>query len=82
MYENRKYLILPVSELPKVNFSQIMETSVQTIRKSVDGSKTFIKWDGDVPDFISNITGIEGPYSYSQILVILETPEWFTPQEE
>jgi hypothetical protein len=45
MYSNRNFLIFPVTELPKVDFSQVCETSEETVRKSVDGTKTFVKWD-------------------------------------
>ena len=45
MYENRNYLIIPVSELSKVDFSLVGETSEETVRRSVDGTKTFVKWD-------------------------------------
>lgn len=45
MYQNRQYLIIPASEIYKVDFSQVNETSAETLRMSVDGSKTFIKWD-------------------------------------
>ena len=48
---SRKYLIIPVSEVSKVDFSQVCETSEATLRKSVDETKTFIKWDGDDPSF-------------------------------
>ena len=40
---SRKYLIIPVSEVSKVDFSQVCETSEATLRKSVDETKTFIK---------------------------------------
>lgn len=45
-YENREYMIFNVSELPQIDFSQVLETSAETVRKSVDGTKTFVKWDG------------------------------------
>lgn len=82
MYEDRNYLVIPVSELPKVDFTQIMESSEQTVRKSVDGTKTFIKWEGDPPEFISSIVGAEGPYTYTEILTILDGLEWSTPPKE
>ena len=72
----RKYLIIPTSELPKVDFSQICETSAETVRKSVDETKTFIKWDSDEPSFVSNLTGTEGPYTNEEILTILATDAW------
>ena len=61
MYENRKYLIFPVTELFKVDFNQVGETSSETVRKSVDETYTFVKWEGQDPTFISEFCVI--PFS-------------------
>jgi hypothetical protein len=82
MYKDRKYLIFPTSQLFKVDFNQVEEASAETVRKSVDGLKTFIKWDEINPTFISELINIEGPYNYEQMLQILLTPEWSEPIEE
>lgn len=76
IYEARNYLIIPVSELSKVDFAQVLETSAETVRKSVDETKTFVKWEGEEPAFVANIIGAEGPYTYEEMLVILSDPEW------
>ena len=75
-YDNRKFMIFNVSELGQIDFSTVLETSAETVRKSVDGTKTFVKWDGTIPTCVSNLTTKEGPYTYDEILVILATPEW------
>ena len=82
MYENRSYLILSVAELSKVDFSLVGETSANTVRKSVDETKTFVKWEGEAPAFVADIVGAEGPYSHEEILTILATEEWTAPMEE
>lgn len=76
IFENREYLILPVSELTKVDFNLVLETSAETVRKSIDETKTFVKWDGETPAFVATISGAEGPYTYEQILDILTGVEW------
>ena len=81
MYDNRNYLIIPTEEVSKVDFSVVCETSAETLRKSVDETKTFIKWDGEAPAFVADIVGAEGPYTYAEILEILSTPEWTAPIE-
>jgi hypothetical protein len=79
-YENREFMIFDVSELPQIDFNEVLETSVETVRKSVDETKTFVKWDGDViPSSIDALTTKEGPYTYEEILAILATPEWTDP---
>ena len=72
-------LFRSVSELNLVDFTKVHETSAETVRKSVDGTKTFCKWDGPTPDFFNQMTTKEGPYTYTEILTILATPEWTNP---
>ena len=75
-FEHREYLIIPVSELTKVNFNEVLETSAETVRKSIDQTRTFVKWDGAEPAFVATISGAEGPYTYDEILNILTGVEW------
>ena len=79
-YENREFMIFNVSELPNVDFTQVLETSIDTVRKSVDQTKTFVKWNGEqIPSSVEALTTKEGPYTYDQILTILATEEWTNP---
>lgn len=72
-----EYIIFNVNELPKVDFSAVCENSQYTIRKSIDGTKTFIKWESEhTPWFLSLLETKEGPYTLDQISNILLTPEW------
>ena len=75
-FENRNYLIFSTTELDKIDFNQVLETSVDTLRKSTDETKTFIKWENEEPSFIDSITTKEGPYTHSEILEILSAEEW------
>lgn len=78
-YDNRNFVIFDVSELNKIDFSQVLETSAETVRKSVDGNKTFVKWDGDVPTCVESLT-TKGEYlTYEQMINVLATFEWFEP---
>ena len=45
MYDNRKYLIIPSTIVDNINFTQVHETSKDTLRYSIDGTKTFVKYD-------------------------------------
>ena len=78
-YNNRKFMIFNISELDQIDFIQVLETSIDTVRKSVDGTKTFVKWEGAIPECVSNLITKEGPYTYDEILSILATPEWAPP---
>lgn len=80
-YENRQFMIFNVSELNKIDFTQVLETSIDTVRKSVDKTKTFVKWDGEMPNCVTTLTTQKGPYTYEEILTIMGTLEWSTPIE-
>ena len=82
MYENRQYAIFSLTEIDKIDFSLVCETSADTLRKSVDETLSFIKWDGEQPAFVSTLETLEGPYNHAEILDILSTPEWTAPMEE
>ena len=76
-YEQRQFMIFNVSELELIDFSQVLETSIDTVRKSVDETKTFVKWDGNIiPSSVDSLTTKEGPYTYEEIITILNGPEW------
>ena len=75
--ENRKYIIFNVSELDKINFYEVQETSVDTVRKSVDETLTFVKYDGEeMPPSVLSLTTKQGPYTQTEILEIINTSEW------
>ena len=73
-YSNRKYCIITVAEITSlpVDFSQVLETSADTVRKSLDETKTFVKYEGTQPSFLSGKT----EYTHSEILAILANNEW------
>ena len=72
---SKKYLIIDADEVSSVDFEQVFETSAQTLRFSLDGSQTFVKFEGATPDFLEGKT----QYTHSQILTILATDEWTDP---
>ena len=75
--EPKYYVIFNVSELNKIDFEQVFETSIETVRKSVDGTLTFVKYkDEAMPSSVVSLETKVGPYSHTEILVILATPEW------
>ena len=79
-YEHREFMIFNVLELNQIDFTQVLETSADTVRKSVDQTKTFVKWDSEtIPDCVLNLITKEGPYTYEEILTILATEEWTDP---
>ena len=76
---NKNYIIFNVSELPSIDFSQVLETSLDTVRKSLDGTLTFVKYEGEMPSSVLALTTKQGPYTHSEILSILDETTWTDP---
>jgi hypothetical protein len=76
------YITINMSEIALVDFDQVLETSEETVRLSVDGLQTVLKWEGTEPAFVSTLSSYEGPYTHEEILAIMATPEWSEPIEE
>jgi len=74
---SRNYVIIDASEVSSVNFDQVMETSPSTLRYSLNGSQTFVKFEGDTPSFLEGKTS----YTHSEMLEILAGEEWTSPIE-
>ena len=69
------YIILDASELGNVDFNRVCQTSADTLRYSLDGSKFLLKFEGDTPSFLIG----EPQYDHSEILNILSGSEWTSP---
>lgn len=72
----RNYVIINKSEVANVDFSKVKESSVDTLRYSIDGTKTFVKFEGNTPTFLSG----KQQYTHSQILEILAGEEWVSEE--
>ena len=72
MFSDRKYTIISKDDVSSIDFTQVIETSASTLRYSIDGNKTFVKYKGSQPSFLSGKT----EYSYTEILVELAKDEW------
>ena len=72
MYENRKWVIVNVSDITDEMIRSAIQTSTSTLRKSLDGSKAILKWEGNTP---SCFDGMD-TYSHSEILAELSGSDW------
>tara|TARA_B100000482_G_C12316508_1_gene182966 strand:- start:95 stop:337 length:243 start_codon:yes stop_codon:yes gene_type:complete len=71
----RKYVILESDELSSVDFSDVQETSADTLRWNNNKTRTFVKYEGYKPLCLyGKLT-----YSYNQMLTLLNDVdgEWY-----
>ena len=82
MYENRKYVIFNTSETGSIDFSQVMETSVNTLRLNLSGSQTFVKYEGSQPSSVAGLSTKSNEYTHSEMLGILTGSAWMSDEDE
>ncbi len=66
------YVIYNVADVSSIDFSLVEETSQDTLRLSIDETKTVLKFKGKTPSFL---VGLQ-QYNHSEILAIMHTSEW------
>lgn len=74
--ENRRWVIFDTSETGSIDYSQVMQTSSQTLRLNISGSKTFVKYEGTQPSSVASLTTKSEEYTHSEILNVLTGSEW------
>ena len=72
---DRKYVILDDSDVVNIDFNEVLETSADTLRYSVDGSQTFVKFEGSTPSFLDG----KPQQTHSEILETLSGEAWTPP---
>ena len=72
MLENRKWIIINVSDITDEMIENAIQTSIETLKKTLDGSKAILKWDGDTPSWFDGLT----TYNHSEILTELAKSDW------
>ena len=75
-YENRKWVIITLADYSDNELQEFVDnaiqTSVDTLRKSLDNTKAILKWDGDTPSVFNGMT----TYTHSEILTELRKSTW------
>jgi len=83
MFQNKdmekKYVIINKEMVAAVDFKLVIETSASTLRYSLDGNQTIVKFIGEIPSFLEG----EEVYSHDEIIKIINNPDngWIDKNE-
>lgn len=81
-FENRHYVVFDLTEVDTIDFSEVMETSADTLRKNLADTQSFVKYEGDQPPSVVALTTRSQEYSHEEILAFLAGTEWTDLSEE
>lgn len=75
-YSNRRYVTFNISEKDDIDYSEVYETSQDSLRLSTDTSSSFVKYEIPQPTSVSSLTTKSQEYTYSEFITLLATPAW------
>jgi hypothetical protein len=81
-FDNRHYIVFDLTEVDTIDFSEVMETSAETLRKNLAETQSFVKYEGDMPSSVTALTTKSQEYTHEEILALLAGEEWTDPNEE
>ena len=71
-YSNRKWVIVNVSDITDEMIINAIQSGRDTLRKTLDGSKAILKFNGNTPSCFDGLT----TYNHSEILAELAKSDW------
>ena len=75
-HDHRKWVIITLAsyndEQLETLCANAIQSGVSTLRKTLDGTKAILKWDGDTPSVFDGMT----TYNHSEILTELSKNTW------
>ena len=83
MFQNKdmekKYVIINKEMVEAVDFKLVIETSASTLRYSLDGNQTIVKFIGEIPSFLEG----EEVFAHDEIIKIINNPDngWIDKNE-
>lgn len=75
-YSNTRFVTFSINETGSINYSQVEETSDDTLRLSTDGTLTFVTYIVPQPSSVANLTTKSTEYTYEQMTSLLTGSAW------
>jgi hypothetical protein len=75
-----KYITFNLSEVDKINFEEVFENSIDTLRVS-KSNISFVHYAGDMPTSILSLNTKSQEYTVFEILSLLENSDWLIYEE-
>ena len=81
-FDNRHYVVFDLTEVDTIDFSEVLETSADTLRKNLANTQSFVKYEGDMPASVAALTTRSQQYTHEEILALLAGADWTDPNAE
>ena len=81
-FPNRRWVVFNTSETGSIAFSQVLQSSADTLRLNLSGSQTFVKYEGSQPSSVAGLSSKSNEYTHSEMLGILTGSAWMSSEED
>ena len=81
-FPNRRWVVFNTSETGSIDFSQVLQSSADTLRLNLSGSQTFVKYEGSQPSSVTALSSKSQEYTHSEMLGILTGSAWMSSEED
>ena len=81
-FDNRHYVVFDLTELDTIDFSKVMETSADTLRKNLTETQSFVKYEDAMPSSVTALTTRSQEYTHEEILTLLAGTDWTDPNAD
>jgi hypothetical protein len=83
-FKNRRWLVIPVSITGSIDFGQVLESSPENLRLSVDETQTFVKYDINIieEDYTVVVPNLETGQESSYVVYagVYGRPDIYSPE--
>lgn len=79
----RQYAVIELTETDKVIFSQVNQSSAQTMRRNLANTQGLLSWSA-TPSFITNgsLPIVGSVMNHEEALILMASSEWSEPMPE
>ena len=74
---NLTYTTISISDITPSIVNDCLESSINTLAKSIDGSQAILKWKGEPPAWVATL-GLS-TYTHTEIRALCKTAPWMPP---
>ena len=71
-----KFVIFNLSETGSIDFSQVLQTNVNSLKINTSQTQTFVSYDGSQPSSVSNLSTKSDEYTDVEFLSMATSSAW------
>jgi len=76
-----KYAVINSSVLTSLDLSELQDTSLETVRRSLDETKCIVEYTGSMPSALQNLNPTPTELTEGEAITLMATADWYVADE-